>query len=549
MINKILTKNQLEGFFFKRPQRVALNSENLMATILLGRESIILGHDENGRIDYFEEVPLPLNPTEIMFIKDSLLMIFSLVERKLIILNVQTYSVVLDLSFDRQTIIYGSSQEKGYFLSSNDNVNFDLLYLCADNLKLIPVTDFLISDLKPLTFHVSNNEIFCCFENDSLKKIYKYGQETKLIEFATHGRGRGFVRSPQVIQSWQNMILVLDRDNYLCQAFDKFSLQFLTQFGGKGIDASVWDYPSGMFCREGKLFIADTNNDRVVRLDLTKNLSKVICSRKFEPAVLARPSAIVRIENRVYVCDRDNSKVQIFNDQASYVSCFPICIKTSDFRPCDIKKFRYQNSNCLAVLTRRHSEFGSVMFIFDFDGKEIYRKPLNSEGDPQGFVVTSDWNIVISDTLNRRALLYDNHLKLINKFDLASVTHEKFLCRRPFYIDDKVHFADYHGTHRVVLEPNFETFQHKSVDYSSFGIKHIRNEIRTDNGVIVLGRGETQIIYVSDAGVCYGLQKALKNKLNSPSDCISIKNNVVCLDKESDCIHIFKMSDFSDCIC
>ena len=546
---KKLVSKPIELSTFKRPEKICVSSNNLFALQLMGRASVLIGELSGDCILKPREIILSFEPDEIFYINNRILMAFCLSLRKIVFIDVDLNLIVSEYTFDYQQIAFGCSEDTAYFLFSNDDQNYSLHCICEDTFTCVYQNNWVIPSIKITRFFVVKDALFFSSEtNNSVFKTLKNNQKTEIIEFATYGRGNGYVRSPQDIQVWNNQLIVLDRDNYHCQFFDICSLMYLGQIGKKGTEDLSLDFAGGMFCADDLLYVADTNNDRVLEFDLNTNAAKVILSRDFEPGNLSRPVGIVANNSKLFVCDRDNSAVQVFDYNSRYLYHFFVGDPSLKLRPNSIKLVDKEGGQCLVVLIRRQSMDSAMLIMFDLVGNELAREPINDDGDPQGFVVTENGNIVVSDTLNRRALVFDRHLSYRHTVDLAALTHDRFLCRQPFLRNSDVGFGDYHGNQAVVFDSQLKSFRVEDISYRSFGIKHIRNLIFFEDGCFILGRGLNSLLYQNLQGKCYTLPAPMALLLAAPSDLCIIGSHVICLDKENDSMLRVLISDFNQVV-
>ena len=541
---KKLVSKPVELSTFKRPEKICVSSNNLFALQLMGKASVLIGELSVDFISKPREVILSFEPDEIFFINNRILMAFCLSLKKIIFIDVDLDVIVSEHTFDYQQIAFGCSEDTAYFLVSNGDQNYSLHYVCEDTSIGVYQNNWVIPSIKITRFYKAKDALFFSSEtNNSVNK-----QKTEIIEFATYGRGNGYVRSPQDIQVWNNQLIVLDRDNYLCQFFDICSLMYLDQIGKKGTEDLSLDFASGMYCANDLLYVADTNNDRVLEIDLNTKAAKVILSRDFEPGNLSRPVGIVANNSKLFVCDRDNSAVQVFDYNCRYLYHFFVADPSLKLRPNSIKLVDKDGGQCIVALIRRRSMDGAMLIMFDLVGNELAREPINDDGDPQGFVVTENRDIVVSDTLNRRALVFDRHLSYRHTVDLAALTHDRFICRQPFLRDSDIGFSDYHGNQAVVFDSQLTTFRVEDISYRSFGIKYVRNLIFFDDGCFILGRGSNSLMYHDLKGKYYTLPAPKALLLGAPSDLCIIGSHVICLDKENDSMLRFLISDFNQVV-
>jgi len=102
--------------------------------------------------------------------------------------------------------------------------------------------------------------------NNRVQKLDEYGKA--VVTFGKYGEGDGEFHGPKGMAVDDNYIYVSDTGNNRVQIFDKNG-KYLTKFGKTGSGKGEFNNPMGMTTGKAhQLFIADTNNHRIVELKL-----------------------------------------------------------------------------------------------------------------------------------------------------------------------------------------------------------------------------------------------------------------------------------------
>ena len=379
---------------------------------------------------------------------------------------------------------------------------------------------------------------------DEILICTKGGKKERSI--ASHGREYGSVRYPDCLVKVPGGYACIVKHNYTIQLYDN-DFKFIDEIGGKGRSGVSFDLASDLIYSNGFLIVADMNNDRVVSINLSDYATKVLCERTFCPGVLSRPSSFDSFGNKIVVADRDNDALQVFDNDLNFLNHY---CKENGFeltRPTSVQVLKHDLSCCIAVLCRG-SGTGSYLVIIDIE-KNLLNHRYDELGfnDPQGMVVTSCGNLCIMDTLNRRALLFSisgSDLKLLNEVNLASLSGcDRFLCRVPSIIDQKIYFCDYHSDIVVVLDQDLNYPEIFSLDMSNFGIRHVRKIQRFDNKYFAITRGDSSLVVVDNFSDTQQIPFCLD--LESLVDLLEVDDKLVFLLKEKDHVFMIPKTEFN----
>jgi hypothetical protein len=372
-------------------------------------------------------------------------------------------------------------------------------------------------------------------------------------KYANFGRdGNGYVRAPGVLVQIDNHLVVVDRDNYLVQFY---SLQgvFKEQIGGKGTSINSFDLPRDVVNDGDLLIVADMNNDRLLSYKYS-NETWVAClgfERSYLPGKLSRPISIKYILNKIYIADRSNGRVQIFDENLTYVSHYPASPNLLFKQPISLCYLEIESKYCLAVLSRNSNAAPPAISIIDIqEGKEILYKELPELSDPQGMVECGSEGLCVMDTLNRRAVLYDRNLNLILERNLAELSQfNQFLCRLPSIVDGQLYFCDYHNGNIVVLDNVFNHLKTFSIDMSRLRMSNIRKIEKVGQHFLVIGRGEEELAIIFNNLIFGEIFFFKKSIFSSVADvCFSSKGDAYFLLKERDTVLKYSMNELFELI-
>ncbi|CAG0927482.1 partial Serine/threonine-protein kinase PknD, partial [Planctomycetaceae bacterium] len=118
-------------------------------------------------------------------------------------------------------------------------------------------------------------------------------------------------------------VLVADTGNKRIQVFDKDG-QFITQFGGGGLDQGRLDEPVGVAVGpQGNIVVADTWNGRVQIFDPNgQSIAAWDIDGWLEKELVGKPYLAVDAQSRVYVADEVSQRILIFDETGQYLGGF-----------------------------------------------------------------------------------------------------------------------------------------------------------------------------------------------------------------------------------
>ena len=377
--------------------------------------------------------------------------------------------------------------------------------------------------------------VYSSTENDSVNII----KEEVEKEVCSGGRGgRGKVRRPGCILDLKDSLVVCDRNNYLLQ-FLNHDGTFSYEIGGKGGGLNNFDLAESATIVLDRLIVADMNNDRIISFSTEGGDPKVLAKRKYIPGHLSRPTSIVFHDNKFLVCDRANSVIQIFDLAGAFVKVFPNISKVKLVNPTSVGLGRINESFKIYILERGSVHINPRIIRYDCDGQFEIASDLKLN-DPQGMIITNEGNVIISDTLNRRAVILTSDLKFLKDVDLALQSGiELFLCRVPSYAHGLIYFPDHQSGITLIFNNKLEYSHSIKFNLCKLCLSVLRKIVAYKQNLILLGRGEFPVVETDILGNLVepsAIQKMCQMvNMRNPADAIALTDDeIVFCDKEND---------------
>lgn len=192
------------------------------------------------------------------------------------------------------------------------------------------------------------------------------------------------------------------------------SITYINSIGNFSNAVSFCIIPSGNF------YVSDNTKNEVYKIDFDGNTVKEVGGYGWKSGLFDEPADVFATELNVYVCDKNNDRIQIFDKNLNYLSEF----KTSDNE--------------------------SSMYIFE---------------KPTCFSISNQSDLLVLDSYNKRILKYDltgNFLQQIGSYDSGEyslVSPEKFAISpdgKIFVINEnKILVFDQYGNGLIQLPINF----------------------------------------------------------------------------------------------
>lgn len=323
---------------------------------------------------------------------------------------------------------------------------------------------------------------------------------SKPKRFLSFGRGgAGKCRSPSGVLVSGTQIYVNDLHNYLLQVFDE-NLSFINEFGGKGENIGQFDLPVMSAAWEGKIYVCDKNNDRIVCIGEDDSESVDVITCRHHQGQLRRPSCLaIDSEKRIFVADRSNGLIQVFDENLKFCGLLGAG-RLSLHRPSSIaihtdeKETRYylaerrEGYDCRIKIYESHQGFEKLRLRKEFESGVF--------NDPQDIAVSEDGVLFVADTLNRRLFRYDFRSSSSNEIDMVEITgNDRILIKSVCASNNgRIYTADFDLG--IVYEFSNQLKFLRSIDLSSSlkqGLEVLRAVFVDRELLFICGRGEKQI--------------------------------------------------------
>ena len=282
-----------------------------------------------------------------------------------------------------------------------------------------------------------------------------------------------------------------------------------------------FDLPSSLVSIDHNNFlIADMNNDRLVNVNYDSLKRNVVFKRNFKESLLARPVSMTQLNKKLFVADRDNDTVQVFDKDLNQINLI-----TDKFlkKPTAVSRIMCEGSMYIAILTRGDQNKNIYLSLYDVIGAKKLRMNFNFLNDPQGMISIFNKSLCISDTLNRRGLLIGPNLEVIKTINLSEFAEDKrYLCRVPSLIKDRIFFPDYHTGITIVTDIYLNYIKKIRINLNNLNLLNIRKIFKIDDYFLILGKSNeinSPCILVEDI---FSEKKAyqIKYDFNTPVDYI-----------------------------
>ena len=319
--------------------------------------------------------------------------------------------------------------------------------------------------------------------NDGTYRIYFVAQQIGEINFSVFMNGCEITGSPFRIMveapmyhdgiacSNDGMWAVADRTKNCVRVYDSQD-KLIRKFGGRGSRNGQFNYPCGVALDDhNELYVADSWNHRVQKFNIHGNYLLQFGSKGTAEGQLSHPVGITVHLDKVYVADRQNNRISIFQNDGKFCAIIGQQQLSKSF---DIAV--NINSEILAADWGHH-----CICIFSIDGQYVNDITLHTEDGslelkkPCSLTTDSDGSILITDLDDHCVSIFDEFGECIccfgSKDDEADYPHglaldpggsiyvSDTINRRvdiyPAY-DDRLnlthaYFVDYSGRYKVPL--------------------------------------------------------------------------------------------------
>ena len=411
--------------------------------------------------------------------------------------------------------ISGIINNKSYLFDlSNKNylkLNFDVsIYSsCFFNKKLF------LADKK-------NSKIFT-YNFNKKKLIYKFGNygSDKILNF----------RNINFLTSNENFLGVNDRDNYKIKLFDK-NLNFYNEYGGKGLSSKSLDFAESFYLTKNSLYIADTNNDRIVEID-KKNKSNVLIQSKLKEGFFRRPMKSIIYKKKIIILDRENKCIQFFDRNKKFLTLIKVS-KKNNSKPNSFCKISYKDKDYFIVLCRTGQKSNYLEF-YNNDFNFLYSKKINTK-DAQDIEGQKNY-FWIADTLNRKIKIFNFDLKLIKNISIDKIAkNKKILVKSISYSVNYMVLADFEKCNIYFFDHQGNLKKVVYLDKYQKQLGAIRFVNIINNQLIILSRSNKPIwsynlkSYKIKKYFDYGVGN---KKFYNPASLTVYKNQYIIADKEN----------------
>ena len=255
---------------------------------------------------------------------------------------------------------------------------------------------------------------FLSLTSDGFETIVSDPADNTLIFFA------GYYRYQYVITNGNNAFhpcgCAVGRNGYLyvADAFyncilkfrhsfsNRYSDSYFARFGTAGNESGQFNCPQGLVISKSNLiFICDKNNHRIQVYSITKNgeyeeFSFCIGNFGQEPGYFNHPTDLTlnRVEDKLFVADTNNHRVQVFTPSGQFVIAFPHYYQgycTTLFA------MSYPIGICYGIDGRILVSCKHRVFVFEEDGTQVATINFHSK-DPAGIIMHETGYITIALT-------------------------------------------------------------------------------------------------------------------------------------------------------
>ena len=231
-------------------------------------------------------------------------------------------------------------------------------------------------------------------KGEPVKTACKYQKEMTATD-AVFNYPTSIVISPQ-----SENIYISDSDADSIQVFTK-SFEFLFKFSEK------MDIPSGMCISQNKLFIIQTGGHCLNLYSIDGNFLNSVGKKGNKELEFDCPTnlSVSPVENRIYICDLRNHRIQCLNSDLTFHSIIP-----------NITTFRIHCTSDEIIALRSKRPFISFYNYSHQLVREILSSTDTPIDSPFDFCIDSQNNILIVDDSAHCVLIFSNNGELVHKF-------------------------------------------------------------------------------------------------------------------------------------
>ena len=221
----------------------------------------------------------------------------------------------------------------------------------------------------------------------------------------------------RVVDPWgialnsKQQLVVAERDVKKVTVFDREGKKVQT------ITSEKLSSPSGVAVdKDDNIYVSDLNNSSLLKFSKEGELNKVVGRKGTQPGDFSGPSMIKVINDKLYVCDRGNHRVQILNTDLEYINCFG-CYGDGDGQftnPNDIAQDRAGNLYVTDSYNNRMQVFDCErQFLSTFSKRGTTSKQLSN---PRGICVGSDQFIYVCGGGNHCVSVFKTSGEFVTSF-------------------------------------------------------------------------------------------------------------------------------------
>lgn len=303
---------------------------------------------------------------------------------------------------------------------------------------------------------------------------------THLASFGTTGSSLGELNTPMdlCLSPDKKQLYVAEAENHRIQRFaisgtpatpTLTPIDWLgyngTSFGWhsvgyavKGSDPNKLDTPAGIACNAQHLYIADTNNGCIKKVNIVTNEILVIGEKGNGNGQYFAPSDVLIGPDCLYIADSENGRVQAVSHNGGFLS-----IIQPDTSELNISFIDIAINNEKDLIYALDSGACSIS-IFDYYG--YFEQKLGSMGsgkgqllNPKGIALDSEGNILVVDTGNARVVKFCLNGE-IEHFGQYGTAQGQFRSPQKIITDkeDKIYVSDYDNHRVIIFNPDFSYY-------------------------------------------------------------------------------------------
>ena len=214
----------------------------------------------------------------------------------------------------------------------------------------------------------------------------------------------------------KQQLVVAERGGKKVTVFDKEGMKVQT------ITCEEFSYPSGIAVdKDDNIYVSDMVKCSLLKFSKEGKLMKVVGREGTQPEEFKDPSMIKIINDELYVCDRENYRVQILNTRLEYINSFG-CYGDGDGQfnePNDIAQDRAENLYVTDSNNSRVQVFDCKgQFLFAFSEKGAASEQLNR---PRGVCVSYDQLLYVCDRWNNCVSVFKTSGEFVTSFGQFSI--------------------------------------------------------------------------------------------------------------------------------